>query len=84
MVYFDPGLFRIGDSFSQGNEIVFDELPTFSPEMFAKVSVKNAMKYKQYLKGVNQLTEEGTIQVFHVLSTLTKPSLAWSDNFSLK
>jgi peptide chain release factor 3 len=61
---FDPGIFRIGDSLSQGTEIVFDELPTFSPEIFAKVTVKNALKYKQYQKGVNQLTEEGTIQVF--------------------
>ncbi|BBH24722.1 peptide chain release factor 3 [Paenibacillus baekrokdamisoli] len=62
---FDPGIFRIGDSLSQGGEVIFDELPTFSPEIFAKVTVKNALKYKQYQKGINQLTEEGTIQVFH-------------------
>jgi peptide chain release factor 3 len=62
---FDPGIFRIGDSLSQGSEIVFDELPTFSPEIFAKVTVKNALKHKQYQKGLDQLTEEGTIQVFY-------------------
>lgn len=62
---FDPGIFRIGDSLSQGSDIVFDELPTFSPELFAKVTVKNALKHKQYQKGIDQLTEEGTIQVFH-------------------
>ena len=61
---FDPGIFRIGDSLSQGGEIMFDELPTFSPEIFAKVTVKNALKHKQYQKGIDQLTEEGTIQVF--------------------
>ncbi len=61
---FDPGIFRIGDSLAQGGEIVFDELPTFSPEIFAKVTVKNALKHKQYQKGIDQLTEEGTIQVF--------------------
>ncbi|WP_334078222.1 peptide chain release factor 3 [Paenibacillus sanfengchensis] len=61
---FDPGIFRIGDSLSQGSEVVFDELPTFSPEIFAKVTVKNALKHKQYQKGIDQLTEEGTIQVF--------------------
>lgn len=61
---FDPGIFRIGDSLSQGSEVVFDELPTFSPEIFAKVTVKNALKHKQYQKGIEQLTEEGTIQVF--------------------
>ncbi|MDQ0092102.1 peptide chain release factor 3 [Paenibacillus anaericanus] len=61
---FDPGIFRIGDSLSQGSEVVFDELPTFSPEIFAKVTAKNALKHKQYQKGIEQLTEEGTIQVF--------------------
>ena len=33
---FDPGIFRIGDSLSQGREVVFDELPTFSPEILRK------------------------------------------------
>ena len=65
---FDPGIFRIGDSLSQGSDIVFDELPTFSPEIFAKVTVKNALKHKQYQKGIDQLTEEGTIQVFNTVS----------------
>lgn len=64
---FDPGIFRIGDSLSQGSEITFDELPTFSPEIFAKVTVKNALKHKQYQKGIDQLTEEGTIQVFRTI-----------------
>ena len=61
---FDPGIFRIGDSLSEGEEVVFDELPTFSPELFSKVSIKNALKQKQFQKGIDQLTEEGTIQVF--------------------
>ena len=61
---FDPGIFRIGDSLAEKEDIVFDELPTFSPELFAKVTVKNAMKHKQYQKGIDQLTEEGTVQVF--------------------
>lgn len=65
---FDPGIFRIGDSLSQGSDIIFDELPTFSPEIFAKVTVKNALKHKQYQKGIDQLTEEGTIQVFNTVS----------------
>ncbi|GAK42478.1 peptide chain release factor 3 [Paenibacillus urinalis] len=65
---FDPGIFRIGDSLSQGSEVVFDELPTFSPEIFSKVTAKNALKHKQYQKGIDQLTEEGTIQVFRTVS----------------
>src|SRR5690606_12578752 len=64
---FDPGIFRMGDSLAQGANIVFDELPTFSPELFAKVTVKNALKHKQYQKGIDQLTEEGTIQVFRTI-----------------
>lgn len=65
---FDPGIFRIGDSLAEKEDIVFDELPTFSPELFAKVTVKNAMKHKQYQKGIDQLTEEGTVQVFYSTS----------------
>jgi peptide chain release factor 3 len=61
---FDPGIFRIGDSLSERGDVQFDELPTFSPELFCKVTVKNALKHKQYQKGIDQLTEEGTIQVF--------------------
>jgi peptide chain release factor 3 len=64
---FDPGIFRIGDSLCQGPDTVFDELPVFSPELFCKVTVKNALKHKQYQKGIDQLTEEGTIQVFKTI-----------------
>lgn len=64
---FDPGIFRIGDTLCQGGALEFDELPTFSPELFSKVTVKNALKHKQFQKGVDQLTEEGTIQVFKTI-----------------
>ena len=72
---FDPGIFRIGDSLSQGGAVTFDELPIFSPEIFARVTVKNALKHKQYQKGVDQLTEEGTIQVFHSASVFEETIL---------
>lgn len=65
---FDPGIFRIGDSLSQAGDLQFDELPTFSPEIFSKVTVKNALKSKQFQKGIDQLTEEGMIQVFRTVS----------------
>jgi peptide chain release factor 3 len=61
---YDPGVFQIGDSLCQGESFVFDEMPHFAPEHFAKVTVKDAMKYKQFHKGVDQLTEEGAIQIF--------------------
>jgi peptide chain release factor 3 len=65
---FDPGIFRIGDSLCQGGNLVFDELPVFAPELFARVSVKNALKHKQYQKGIDQLTEEGAVQVFRTIN----------------
>ncbi|HZG84539.1 peptide chain release factor 3 [Paenibacillus sp.] len=64
---FDPGIFRIGDTLAESGNIQFNELPVFSPEIFAKVVVKNALKHKQYQKGIDQLTEEGTIQVFRTI-----------------
>jgi peptide chain release factor 3 len=64
---FDPGIFRIGDSLCQNGTLEYESLPSFSPELFSKVIVKNALKQKQYQKGINQLTDEGTIQVYRTL-----------------
>ncbi len=61
----DPGIFNIGDTLSEkGNELSFDTIPSFAPEFFTKISTINAMKRKQFLKGLQQLAEEGTIQVY--------------------
>lgn len=62
---FDPGVFRIGDTLCDNGSFTFEPLPIFSPEHFARVSVKNTLKYKQFHKGIEQLSEEGAIQVFH-------------------
>jgi peptide chain release factor 3 len=64
---FDPGIFRIGDTLCEGETMEFDALPVFSPELFSKLVVKNALKHKQYQKGINQLTDEGTIQVYRTI-----------------
>ncbi|GMA62731.1 peptide chain release factor 3 [Alicyclobacillus fastidiosus] len=61
---FDPGLFRIGDTLTESGRFHFEKLPQFSPEHFARVYVKNTLKYKQFHKGIEQLSEEGAIQVF--------------------
>ncbi|WCK55756.1 peptide chain release factor 3 [Aneurinibacillus sp. Ricciae_BoGa-3] len=62
---FDPGTFRIGDTLVEGNTAyTFAGVPHFSPEIFARVRAKDAMKYKQFHKGVEQLTEEGAVQLF--------------------
>jgi peptide chain release factor 3 len=61
---FDPGLFRIGDTLSTGGPLSFDSVPRFSPEYFARVALLDPMKRKQMQKGVEQLAEEGTLQLF--------------------
>ncbi len=61
---YDPGVFRIGDTISTGANIPSPDIPRFSPEHFAVVEIKDALKRKQLVKGLDQLSEEGTIQVF--------------------
>jgi peptide chain release factor 3 len=61
---FDPGQFRIGDTLAESGWFEFEKLPQFSPEHFARVTVKNTLKYKQFHKGIEQLSQEGAIQVF--------------------
>lgn len=61
---YDPGIFRIGDTLSNGAKVPSPEIPRFSPEHFAVVEIKDALKRKQLIKGLDQLSEEGTIQVF--------------------
>lgn len=61
---YDTGLYRIGDSVSEGESLNFTGVPHFSPEHFMKVRLANPLKAKQLEKGLNQLTEEGATQVF--------------------
>ncbi|GMU59777.1 MAG: peptide chain release factor 3 [Myxococcaceae bacterium] len=61
---FDPGLFRIGDTLVDGPAFDFECVPRFSPEHFAIVRTKDPLKRKQMEKGLEQLAEEGTIQIF--------------------
>ncbi len=60
----DTGSFRIGDTLCVHNSFEFEPLPQFPPEHFARAVNMNAMKYKQFQKGVAQLVEEGTVQTF--------------------
>ncbi|HHX36619.1 MAG TPA: peptide chain release factor 3 [Clostridiaceae bacterium] len=62
---FDPGVLRIGDSLYSGDKpIEFADIPRFSPEHFAKVQPKNSLKRKQFNKGMEQLAQEGAIQLY--------------------
>ena len=63
---YDTGNFQIGDTLTTKNErLFFEPLPTFPPELFALVTPKNTMKAKHFQKGVEQLAQEGAIQVYH-------------------
>lgn len=62
---FDPGHFRIGDTLtSSSSSFHFESIPVFPTEHFARVMPKDSMKRKQFLKGIEQLSEEGAVQLF--------------------
>ena len=64
---FDPGIFSIGDTVTTpGKKFKFSGIPTFAPEHFARVSAKDSMKRKQFVKGTEQIAQEGAIQIFKV------------------
>ncbi len=60
----DNGNFKIGDTITQGEEIHFKGLPSFSPEMFKYIENTDPMKAKQLDKGIQQLMDEGVAQLF--------------------
>ncbi|MBX7099776.1 MAG: peptide chain release factor 3 [Myxococcaceae bacterium] len=64
---FDPGQYRIGDSLATGGLVEFEGVPRFSPEFFAICRTKDPLKRKQMEKGLEQLAEEGTVQIFQQL-----------------
>ena len=64
---FDPGQYRIGDTLLEGDNFEFEGVPRFSPEHFAVVRAKDPMRRKQMEKGLEQLSEEGTLQIFQQL-----------------
>ncbi len=58
------GNMQIGDSFSEGESLQFTGIPYFAPDFFRSVRIRNPLKIKQLHKGLQQLGEEGAIQVF--------------------
>ena len=62
---FDPGIFSIGDTVcDKSMKVKFKGIPTFAPEHFAIVEQIDSMKRKQFAKGMEQIAEEGAIQIF--------------------
>lgn len=67
---FDPGIFSIGDTLCMPNhKFAFEGIPTFAPEHFARIRQVDTMKRKQFVKGVNQIAQEGAIQIFQEINS---------------
>ena len=60
----DNGIFKIGDTLTEGEQLHFRGLPSFSPEMFKYIENADPMKTKQLNKGIEQLMDEGVAQLF--------------------
>ncbi|KAI0562029.1 Peptide chain release factor RF3 (GTP-binding subunit) Rhodoplastic [Gracilaria domingensis] len=59
----NPGVFAIGDTVYTGGKLSFPGIPSFSPELFAYLQNPNPSAYKNFRKGLNQLLEEGAVQL---------------------
>ena len=67
---FDPGIFSIGDTITTSpKKFAYEGIPTFAPEHFARVRQVNTMKRKQFIKGINEIAQEGAIQIFQEFNT---------------
>lgn len=62
---YDTGTYQVGDTLSVSKNLFeFEPLPTFTPEIFMKVAPKNVMKQKSFHKGIEQLVQEGAVQLY--------------------
>jgi peptide chain release factor 3 len=64
---YDPGIFEIGDTLTAKGAFRYEPIPAFSPEHFARVVMMDPMRRKQLKKGLDQLAQEGTIQIYRTL-----------------
>ncbi|WP_036602780.1 peptide chain release factor 3 [Olivibacter sitiensis] len=62
---YDAGNFKIGDTLTEGEDLKFMGIPSFSPEIFREVENADPMKSKQFEKGISQLVDEGVAQLFY-------------------
>ena len=61
------GTIRIGDTFTQGEELKYTGVPNFAPELFRRAVLKDPLRMKALQKGLDQLSEEGATQLFRPL-----------------
>ena len=62
------GTIQIGDTFTEGEALKYTGIPHFAPELFRRIRLKDPLKLKQLQKGLQQLSEEGSTQVFFPVS----------------
>ena len=60
----DTGTFKIGDTLTEGETVNFKGIPSFAPQLFQSIRNADPLREKQFHRGLNQLAEEGVIQVF--------------------
>lgn len=73
----NPGVFAIGDTIYTGPRLVYPGLPSFSPELFAHLRNPDPSQAKKFQKGVEQLEEEGAVQILRPIHAATQePILA--------
>ena len=61
----NPGAFAIGDTIYTGEKLVYPPIPSFTPELFARLRNPNTSLAKKFQKGIGQLEEEGAVQILH-------------------
>ncbi|MEM8779359.1 MAG: peptide chain release factor 3 [Cyanobacteria bacterium P01_G01_bin.49] len=61
----NPGVFAIGDTIYNGKKLEYEGIPCFSPEMFCYLKNPNPSKFKQFQKGIQELREEGAVQIMY-------------------
>ncbi len=61
------GTIQIGDTFTEGERLQFSGIPNFAPELFRRIRLRDPLKMKQLRKGLQELSEEGSTQVFFPL-----------------
>ena len=63
------GTIRLGDTFTEGEDLKFTGIPSFAPDLFRRAQIRNPLKMKQLQKGLQQLAEEGATQLFKPLAS---------------
>ena len=68
----NPGAFMLGDTVTTNSKVKYDEVPEFVPEVFARLSNMDVSKLKNFEKGIEQLCQEGLVQLFWNPKSITR------------